>query len=88
MTLQECKEKLKHVLVDSLHLEGIRAEDITDDMPLFGKEGLRLDSLDAVELVVLIEKEFGLCITSSDEAKKLFTSVEVLAQTIINNEKN
>lgn len=84
MTLDECKEKLKFLLVASLHLEGIEPSSITDDMPLFSKDGLNLDSLDAVELVVVIEKEFGLEIKTADEAKELFVSVNVLANAILN----
>ena len=83
MTLTNCKAKLKELLITSLHLEGVTPADIQDDLPLFGPEGLNLDSLDAVELVVAIEKEFGLAIKNADEAKELFASVEVLAKAIL-----
>ena len=83
MTLTDCKAKLKDLLIDSLHLEGLKASDIKDDLPLFDPNGLNLDSLDAVELVVAIEKEFGLAIKNADEAKELFASVDVLAKAIL-----
>ena len=53
------QQKLKQVVIDDLSLEDVSIEDIQDDDPLFGDEGLGLDSLDAVELVVVIQKHFG-----------------------------
>ena len=83
MTIQECKTRLKHLIIDSLHLEGVTIDSITDDMALFSPDGLNLDSLDAVELVVAIEKEFGMRIKDADEARELFASVGVLAEAIV-----
>ena len=72
------KEKLKKVIVEELNLEEVNPEEIEDDAPLFG-EGLGLDSLDAVELVVLLEKHFGVVVQNLDEGKAAFQSINTLA---------
>ncbi len=74
-------EKLKKILVEELNLEEVTPADIDDDAPLFG-EGLGLDSLDAVELVVIIQKHFGLEIKDMDEGRTAFQSVRALAAYI------
>jgi acyl carrier protein len=74
-------EKLKKILVEELNLEEISPADIADDAPLFG-EGLGLDSLDAVELVVLVQKHFGLEIKDMEEGRAAFASVGALASYI------
>jgi acyl carrier protein len=71
-------QRIKHLLVDKLHLEGMSPESIGDDMPLFG-EGLGLDSVDALELVVALEKEFALRIQSHEVGREAFASVAALA---------
>ena len=75
------KDRLKSMLVGELNLEDISPGDIVDDEPLFG-EGLGLDSLDAVELVVLVEKHFGVVIKDMDEGRIAFASVNSLAAFI------
>ncbi len=72
---------LKRLIVDSLHLDGMAPDQIQDDAPLFG-EGLGLDSVDALELVVAIEKEFGIKIQSQEVGKEAFASVAALAKFI------
>ena len=73
--------QLKQALIAELNLEGISIEDIEDDAPLFG-EGLGLDSLDAVELVVLVQRHFGVVMKDVDEAKQAFASARTLAEYI------
>ena len=85
MNMTEIKTKLKQVIVDNLNLEDISVEDIQDDAPLF-VEGLGLDSLDAVELVMLVEKNFQVRIKDSETAKEAFQSITVLAKFIQDNQ--
>jgi acyl carrier protein len=75
------KEQLKKIIIEELNLEEISPEDIEDDAPLFG-EGLGLDSLDAVEIVVLLEKHFGVEVKSLDEGREAFRSINTLAAYI------
>ena len=77
----DLKTELKKHLVADLQLEDVNPEEIEDQAPLFG-EGLGLDSLDAVELVVLLQKRFGVLVKDMEEAKETFSSVEALAAFI------
>ena len=85
-SLAEIRKKLKELLVTSLSLEDIKPENIKDDEILFG-EGLGLDSLDAVEIVVLLQRNFGLEVKDMNEGKKIFYSVDTLANYIYENQK-
>ena len=79
--LAEIKERLKVLLVEQLSLEDITPEEIEDDMQLFG-EGLGLDSLDAVEIVVLLQRNFDLEVKDLEKSREVFTSVNTLAEYI------
>lgn len=78
----DLKNDLKKYMVDDLHLEGVNPEDIVDDAPLFGDDGLGLDSLDAVELVVLLQKRFMVLVKDMQEAKDALASVNTLTEFI------
>ena len=79
--METIKNKIKEILVNDLKIQGVQPSDISDTEPLF-EDGLGLDSLDAVELVVLIQKHFDVQIADMDEGKKAFASVEALAAYI------
>lgn len=74
-------ERLKSIIISSLNLEGMTPDEIGDDEPLFG-EGLGLDSVDALELVVAIEKEYKISIKSHEIDPKVFSSVTTLSEFI------
>ena len=77
----EMKESIKTMIVESLMLQ-IASSDIAHDAPLFGPEGLGLDSVDALQLVVALDKTFGVKITDTIEAKRILTSVDTIASAI------
>jgi acyl carrier protein len=73
--------ELKKLIIGTLRLEDILPEDIEDDGPLFG-DGLGLDSIDALELVVALEKVYGVVIPDSEVGEKVFRSVSTLARFV------
>jgi acyl carrier protein len=73
--------RLKHLIVATLKLEDVDPVQMADDEPLIGS-GLNLDSIDALELVVTLEKEFGIKISSSEESRQALTSIAHLAEYI------
>ena len=73
--------KLKKEIIEVLNLEDIKPEDIDENASLFG-EGLGLDSIDALELIVLMEKNYGIKLNDPNEGKAIFKSVAVMADYI------
>ena len=72
---------LKKQIIEALNLEDITPADIQDDAPLFG-EGLGLDSIDALELFVLLDKQYGIKLQNKEEGKQVFKSVNTMAAYI------
>ena len=79
-------DEFKQFLIDGLKLEDIGVDDINDGDPLFGDDGLGLDSVDSIELVLIIEKEYGIKISNTEQYQEIFKSVNSLLKYI--NENN
>lgn len=82
---EELKKRLKVLLIEGLKLEDKRPDDIDDAAPIF-VDGLGLDSIDALELVVLIEEHFHVTIPDEDVGQMAFASIEALADFIAQNQ--
>lgn len=79
--MEELILQLKNEIIATLNLDDLKPEDINADEPLFGT-GLGLDSIDALELIVLMEKNYGIKLQDASEGKKIFVSVRVMAEYI------
>ncbi|KIC95647.1 phosphopantetheine-binding protein [Flavihumibacter solisilvae] len=84
--MEEFKRTLKQQIIDALNLQGMKPEEIQDTAPLFN-EGLGLDSIDSLELIVLLERNYGIKIEDPREGRKVFESVNVMAEYIQANRK-
>lgn len=82
--MEELKAELKEKIITSLNLEDISVDEINDNDHLFG-EGLGLDSIDALELIVMLDKDYGIKLTDPKEGKKIFESIETMAKFIEEN---
>ncbi len=82
MNLSELEQNLKVQIIEQLNLNDVKPEDIETDQQLFGK-GLGLDSIDALELIVLLEEKYDLKISQSEDGPKIFYSVATIAKYII-----
>ena len=78
--------ELKQRIIESLNLEEVKPEDIPNDDPLFG-EGLGLDSIDALELIVMMEKHYGIKLKDASEGKAIFQNISTMADYIAKNRK-
>ena len=83
--MEELIEKLKVQIIEQLNLEDMEPEDIDAEESLFG-EGLGLDSIDALELIVLLEKEYGIKIQNPKDGQKIFFSLKTMAEFIQENQ--
>jgi acyl carrier protein len=84
--MEELIEKLKLQIIEQLNLEDVEPDEIDPEEPLFG-DGLGLDSIDALELIVLLEKEYGIKIENPKDGQKIFFSVKSLAEYILAHQK-
>lgn len=80
--MSDLKENLKAQIIEQLNLEDLTPADIQDDAPLFGDQGLGLDSIDALEFIVLLDSNYGIKISDPNEGKEIFRSVNTLADYI------
>lgn len=76
--------ELKNAIIEALNLEDVKPEDIDNDAPLFG-EGLGLDSIDALELIVLMEKNYGIKLKDASAGREIFRSINTMADYITKN---
>ncbi len=78
-------QELKEALIESLNLEDITPDEIDNEAPLFGDGGLGLDSIDALEIILILERNYGIRIANPAEGKSIFYSVRTLADFITAN---
>ena len=74
--------ELKQKVIDVLNLEELSAEEINENTPLFGADGLGLDSIDALELIALLDKEYGIRLADPKQGKEIFYSIATMAEYI------
>lgn len=86
MSLEILKQQLKVEIIEALNLEEMTPSEIEDDAPLFGS-GLELDSIDSLELMVLLDRNYGLKVKDAEQGRKIFHSVNSMAEFIQNNQK-
>ncbi|PKP43803.1 MAG: acyl carrier protein [Bacteroidetes bacterium HGW-Bacteroidetes-12] len=84
MNNDQLKTKLKQQIIESLNLIGVKPEDIKDDTILFGEE-LGLDSIDSLELIVLLERKYGIKINDPKEGRKVLVDINTMADFIEQN---
>ena len=82
MQRSDLKHEIKKLLVSELNLSGRDPASIEDEAPLFGSDGLGLDSLDALQIAMLVEEKFGVRVPEGDEARPIFRSVSSLSEFI------
>jgi len=85
--MEELILELKQQLIEALNLEEMTPDEIDTDAPLFGDDGLGLDSIDALELIVLMEKRYGIKLASPAEGKAIFKNVRTIAEYVNENRK-
>ena len=81
MGTQELKQELKEKIIEFLNLIDVKPEDIKDDLPLFGG-GLGLDSIDSIELIVLLDRQYGIKIKDPKEGRKILVDINTMVDFI------
>lgn len=80
--MEELISKIKGDMIKALHLDEVNPEDLDDDAPLFGEDGLGLDSIDALEIIVMLEKNYSIRLKNVAEGKEIFKSVRSIAEYV------
>ena len=86
METEDLRNSIKEMMVENLMLKTAK-EEIPNDLPLFGPEGLGLDSIDALELVVSLEKNFGVSVPNSDVARNALATVNTIHDYVLAHRK-
>ena len=84
--MEDLKLSLKNQIIEALNLQGMKPEDIDNNAPLFG-DGLGLDSIDSLELMVLMERNYGIKIEDAREGRKVLSNVNSMAEYISEHQK-
>ncbi len=82
--MEDLKLELKTKIIAALNLEDVSVEDVDENAPLFG-DGLGLDSIDALELIVMLDKDYGIKLSDPKEGRTIFQSVNTMAEYITQN---
>lgn len=80
--MEDLKQNLKQQIIESLNLQGMTPADIDDNAPLFGDNGLGLDSIDSLELMVLMERNYGIKLIDAGEGRQVLASVQSMSDYI------
>ena len=84
--MEELVLKLKEQIIEALKLDDLTPDEIDSQAPLFG-DGLGLDSIDALEIIVLLEKQYGIRLANAAEGQTIFTNIENIAKYVYENRK-
>lgn len=85
--MEELIKQLKEHIKEALNLEDLSVEEFDDEAPLFGDDGIGLDSIDALEIIVLLEKNYGIRLANATEGKGVFKNVKTIAEYVQANRK-
>ena len=85
--MDNLENEIKEKIIDALNLEEVSVEDIDASAPLFGDQGLGLDSIDALELIVLLEKNYGIRLANPAEGKAIFLFFSTIEEYVSKNRK-
>lgn len=85
--MEQLINDLKLQIREALNLEELPLEDFDENAPLFGEDGIGLDSIDILELIVLLEKQYGIRLSNPKEGKAIFQSVKTIAEYVQANRK-
>lgn len=83
--MEELEKQLKEQIIEALNLEGMTPDDIDSSLPLFGDEGIGLDSIDALELIVIMEKYYGIKLTDPNQSRGILQTVASMAAYVEQN---
>lgn len=85
--MEELIKTLKTQIKDALNLEDLSMEEFSDEAPLFGDDGIGLDSIDALELIVMLDRNYGIHLANAAEGKAIFKNVKTMAEYVEKNRK-